>query len=109
MSAFLTLKQLNSFKTELLELRQQLISELQVETQGRLMAGAGSSRIADEDASEFVASVQTELAACQAALSRLEQGCFGHCVRCGEEIELSLLVASPSISCCLRCQAVNSK
>ncbi|MDF2180707.1 TraR/DksA C4-type zinc finger protein [Neptuniibacter sp. CAU 1671] len=106
MSTFLTLKQLQNFKNELLELRQQLRLELQAEVVGRTVNETVANPISQDDSREFIASLHAELEACEAALYRLEQGCFGVCVACGEEVELSRLVASPVTSCCLRCQSL---
>ncbi|GEM_PF-666920 len=105
MSTFLTLKQLQNFKNELLELRRQLRLELQAEVIGRTVNEAAPNLISQDDSREFILAVHNELEACEAALYRLEQGCFGLCVSCGEEIELSRLIASPVTSCCLRCQS----
>ena len=40
----------------------------------------------------------------QAALLRIEQGTFGECERCGEEIGLARLKAIPWARCCVACQ-----
>ena len=69
------------------------------------MNEAAPNLISQDDSREFILAVHNELEACEAALYRLEQGCFGLCVSCGEEIELSRLIASPVTSCCLRCQS----
>ncbi|MBV0932208.1 TraR/DksA C4-type zinc finger protein [Marinobacterium weihaiense] len=44
------------------------------------------------------------IAACEAALERVNRGYFGRCVRCGEGIELNLLRADPLVDVCLCCQ-----
>lgn len=38
-----------------------------------------------------------------AALERIEQGEFGYCTACGEEIAPKRLQADPTISTCIRC------
>ena len=38
-----------------------------------------------------------------AALGRLDEGEYGYCTECGEEIEAARLAADPSIPACLSC------
>lgn len=45
-----------------------------------------------------------ELNQVQAALGRLNDGTFGVCIECGEEIEIRRLEANPSAARCIRCQ-----
>ncbi len=40
-----------------------------------------------------------------AALRRLEQGTYGRCTECGNEIEPARLAAIPEAATCVRCQA----
>lgn len=40
----------------------------------------------------------------EAALARIQQGVFGVCVACGDEIDPRRLDALPWAECCLRCQ-----
>jgi DnaK suppressor protein len=40
----------------------------------------------------------------EAALSRISEGTFGNCLRCGEEINTKRLEAVPSTRYCLTCQ-----
>lgn len=37
------------------------------------------------------------------ALKRLDTGRFGHCLYCGDQIELGRLTADPAVSSCLVC------
>lgn len=46
-----------------------------------------------------------EIAACRAALSRIDLGGYGECQECGEEIELNRIKANPVAVTCLRCQS----
>lgn len=48
---------------------------------------------------------QNRLRVIWAALERLEQGRFGHCEECGEEISLERLNAIPMASYCVECQS----
>ncbi len=49
-----------------------------------------------------------EIRACVAALRRIEDGSFGICTECGEDIELNRLKANPVAACCIRCQSNSS-
>ncbi|WP_375743576.1 TraR/DksA C4-type zinc finger protein [Corallococcus interemptor] len=44
-----------------------------------------------------------ELEEVEAALERIEQGCFGGCERCGGAIGRQRLLAVPEARCCLAC------
>jgi len=46
---------------------------------------------------------QSERAAIDAALERIETGEFGYCVRCGEEIARPRLEHNPAASTCIEC------
>jgi DnaK suppressor protein len=48
---------------------------------------------------------EQELARIAAALERLEDGSFGYCLGCGEEIADKRLRFDPSIATCIRCAA----
>lgn len=39
----------------------------------------------------------------EAALERLEAGCYGYCTVCGEEIGLRRLEFDPAVTTCIRC------
>lgn len=41
----------------------------------------------------------------EAALKRLDTGCFGTCEECGEDIGLARLTANPTAQLCVYCQA----
>lgn len=44
-----------------------------------------------------------EIASVQRALARIEQGRYGECVRCGEEIAPARLEARPEAALCIDC------
>jgi DnaK suppressor protein len=48
---------------------------------------------------------QTELAKIDAALRRIEEGEYGFCVDCGEEITIRRLEIDPAAASCVRCAA----
>ena len=45
----------------------------------------------------------------QAALDRLEEGDYGYCVDCGEEIPLKRLEIDPAVSLCVNCARASEK
>lgn len=46
---------------------------------------------------------QTELTAIDAALARIEEGEFGYCIKCGEEIAKARLAHMPAVATCIGC------
>jgi RNA polymerase-binding transcription factor DksA len=50
-----------------------------------------------------------ELAAVERALARLDQGCYGDCLQCGEAIALERLLAQPAAECCVACQSATER
>ena len=58
----------------------------------------------DDDALEGQAAViSNEIAAIRRALERIEDGSYGECVRCGNEIAEGRLEARPEASLCIDC------
>ena len=47
--------------------------------------------------------VAREIASVKRALARIEDGIYGECVRCGEEIALARLEARPEAALCIDC------
>ncbi len=45
----------------------------------------------------------------EAALKRMDTGCYGNCEECGEDIGLARLTANPTASLCVHCQADNER
>ena len=46
---------------------------------------------------------QLELQRIEAALQRIEEGDFGYCLICGEEIEVKRLDLDPTLPTCVAC------
>lgn len=46
---------------------------------------------------------QSELGAINSALRRLEEGEFGYCIKCGEEIAPERLEHNPAVATCIAC------
>jgi len=46
---------------------------------------------------------QADLVRIEAALQRIEEGEFGYCVSCGEEIQVRRLEYDPSVATCVDC------
>ena len=58
----------------------------------------------DDDALEGQAAVvSNEIAAIRRALERIEEGSYGECVRCGNEIAEGRLDARPEAALCISC------
>jgi len=58
----------------------------------------------DDDALEGQAAVvSNEIAAVRRALERIEEGSYGECVRCGNQIAAGRLDARPEAALCIEC------
>ena len=58
----------------------------------------------DDDALEAQAAMVTnEIASVRRALERIEDGSYGECVRCGNEISAGRLEARPEAALCIEC------
>ena len=57
----------------------------------------------DETLDQLDAQGQKEIAAIDAALSRIAKGEFGSCLHCGEKIPVERLRAQPTASSCIPC------
>ncbi len=58
----------------------------------------------DDDALEGQAAVvSNEIAAVRRALERIEEGSYGECVRCGNDIAAGRLDARPEAALCIEC------
>ena len=45
----------------------------------------------------------------EAALKRMDTGCYGTCEDCGEDIGMARLMANPTAHLCVHCQADNER
>ncbi|MCV6609803.1 MAG: TraR/DksA family transcriptional regulator [Amphritea sp.] len=52
-----------------------------------------------------IAQLTNEIRECQHALKRIDEGDYGYCESCGEEIELNRLTANPMATLCISCQS----
>ncbi|EAR60133.1 TraR/DksA family transcriptional regulator [Neptuniibacter caesariensis] len=111
----LNLSEIAAFKAELKDLLEQLRAEAgeeyseQTKQQDLHVHDSGEEAEAVVDLMmhvENLARHDEEIADCLAALKRIDEGDFGFCLDCGEEIELSRLRACPTASRCIRCQSV---
>lgn len=75
--------------------------ELDQQSVGRLSRMDAIERKAMADATQRMRHLETKQL--EAALARLEEGSFGYCVECGEEIEAKRLDLSPAVLSCLDC------
>jgi DnaK suppressor protein len=53
----------------------------------------------------FRSRAKTELDRIESALSRIQNGCYGECVDCGEQIGNKRLSVNPSATLCFHCQS----
>ncbi len=61
----------------------------------------------DDDALEGQATlISNEIAAARRALERIEDGSYGECVRCGNDIAAGRLDARPEAALCIECASV---
>ncbi|WP_415884263.1 TraR/DksA family transcriptional regulator [Neptuniibacter sp. QD34_54] len=117
MTAILRNAEITAFRLELNRLLIQLKAELEEELRDQI-SSTSVSEVRDigeevEHTVELERQFETlqrhhdEIAECQAALKRIEEGSFGECINCGEEIELTRLKANPTASRCIRCQSIH--
>ena len=66
-------------------------------------------KLETQEAANYLARVQRELAAVEHALERLRDGTYGLCVDCGQEIAAERLRVQPEIMRCLTCQQRHEK
>ena len=64
---------------------------------------ASASVLNDEEIAELGIDLR-ELRAVEAALERIEQGCYGVCTSCGSVIAAERMRAQPSAALCIACQ-----
>ena len=61
----------------------------------------------DDDALEAQAAmVSNEIASVRRALERIEDGSYGECIRCGNDISAGRLEARPEAALCIECASV---
>jgi DnaK suppressor protein len=112
----LTSKQLQAVREELLTERAQLlhqVEELDAEADVKNWreggfdddpADAGSASFERETAQSLSNHARRQLVQIDDALRRLDQGSYGTCQRCGEQIERARLEALPHAILCMDCK-----
>lgn len=113
----LTHQQITLFTKELLERRHSLeLAARQTETDRAPVALDQQSvgRLSRMDAMQVQAMSQAQqrkrdldLRSIASALSRIENGEFGYCTDCGEQIALKRIQIDPSVALCIACAASN--
>lgn len=83
------------------DLRRQLVAAdiRNIEQMGEADLEACARLLADKPCKALLGDIERV----KSALLRTSSGRFGTCLACGEEIELNLLRADPSIAYCVRC------
>lgn len=110
---------LKQMRAKLLEMRQQLLQEIDKELQqGREVAQEGGGMdnydLASEERDREISFLLTDrdrekLQAIQDALDRIDQGTYGICESCDSEIAEGRLMALPFTRLCVSCQAQEEK
>lgn len=77
-------------------------AESEREVQDRIDRAEHLIEIATQDA--LLASEENLLKKIDLALERIDEGTYGSCISCAEDIPFERLKAKPSVSLCLRCQ-----
>jgi len=117
MATGLTATQVLSFRSEIELLRQQIAEEAAdllyealvddpVRPEKRVLLAAlreNNFEITPHD--EAIRQQMRELKLCTQAIERIDNGDFGTCLECGEELEVNRLRANPLVELCLSCSA----
>ena len=109
-----TLEEIQKFKNQLLEDEKRLETEVgELETPTDFgSAPDGGDEENDED-EEFenrtgaASDLKTRLSQVQLALAKIEEGVYGTCTNCNEEISNEVLSAAPESSLCESCKSVS--
>jgi DnaK suppressor protein len=113
----------DELRQQLIDTRDRLLRELaegaqrrQAESVYPLHAGdvpdAGDTSVATEQADIRNAQISrdvVELRQVEAALGRLDDGTYGYCMDCGQDIPLARLRATPAAERCILCQTARER
>ena len=112
-------REMKRFKKQLLDKQSQLIDVVhKTENYGREADGEGEAMdIADKASSsytkEFMFSKSNSdrqiLQMVAEALTRIEEGSYGECLNCGEQVERKRLEAVPWARLCIKCQELEEQ
>lgn len=104
---------LDAFRAKLLARREELLAEDRLSAEGRapvMLDQDSVGRLSRIDAMQLqeMALAQarrrkSERAAIDTALRRIDEGEFGYCLKCGEDIAPARLEHSPSVTMCIGC------
>lgn len=109
----LTSKDLARFRSLLLEYREEILEDLKSERETLRSSGPVEQSLgpwdtvgteSSENAAIQIRRLSATLEQLTAALSRLEQGSYGNCTRCGMRIEKERLEAIPYTRRCMDCK-----
>jgi RNA polymerase-binding transcription factor DksA len=95
-----------------LELLDRQLHEIEAELdshQSRDWSELAQEREADEVLERQGTAGQAEMAAIRAALQRIEEGSYGECVRCGDEIAAERLDLLPHTPLCAACAGARAR
>jgi DnaK suppressor protein len=110
--------QLSTLKREVQSLEEQLQTDLEAEQSDKKaeLSLVASSEVLDraeavnvavgqQTALSHIKQLEEEIIECRNALQRIENGRYGYCESCDEEIELNRLMANPVSILCVGCQS----
>jgi len=66
---------------------------------------ASSSSVTNLTNLTLIAHINSEIRECEHALKRIDEGDYGACENCDQEIELNRLMANPTAALCISCQS----
>ncbi len=108
---------LNALRLRLLDMRHDLMARIAQQrggAVGRVEAAVEQFAPSDDEHAQTITErdlafaidehESAELNAVQAALVRVREGTYGHCIDCGQSIALARLQASPEAERCVACQ-----
>lgn len=117
-SCCLSDSQLSTLKREVQCLEKQLKADLETEQSDKNaeLSLVSSTEVLDRAESvnvvvgqqtiiSHIRQLEEEILECKHALQRIEEGDYGSCESCGEEIELNRLMANPVANLCVGCQS----
>ncbi len=112
----LTKEQLNALRTALEERQHMLLDQVALATAGPAVeevetspADSASNRTMNQLQQETAGHQLTQLRATKHALAKFDDGSYGSCENCGNDIGYSRLQARPEATLCIACQTQSER
>ncbi|MEH6579099.1 MAG: TraR/DksA family transcriptional regulator [Amphritea sp.] len=113
----LSLAQILSLKKDIQQQLEQLRHDMQTEQEDQRVAltlvdssevcdrsEAAASTISNFASLTHISHLSQEIRECEHTLKRIDEGDYGFCEGCGDEVELNRLMAYPTATFCVACQ-----